>query len=146
MKNTTLFSVYLCISCAPPAVSGQGKDAKNAMVQSALHSNQDLTSHVEGIPGVDMNNLGQYKDSIQVRGSNVQFELYFEGTLCRDIQYKFEQHADSLLITQIVEKCVRTLTAYGVRGTIGGLTSGSYQLMVTWGLPYVLAKKEIHVR
>lgn len=146
MKTVTLFSVCLCISCAPLVISGQGKEAKTPMVQFASDSNQALTSHVEGIPGVDLNNLGRYKDSIQITGSNVQFELYFEGSLCRDIQYKLEQHADSLLITQIVDRCVRTLTAYGIRGTIGGLTSGKYQLIVTRGMPYILAKKEILVR
>lgn len=146
MKTITLFSVCLCISCASPAVSGQGKDAKKPMVQSASDSDQALTSHVEGIPGVDLNNLGRYKDSIQIAGSNVQFELYFEGSFCRDIQYKLEQRADSLLVIQSVDACVRTLTAYGVRGTIDGLDSGKHQLIVTRGVPYILVKKEILVR
>jgi hypothetical protein len=145
MKAVTLLGVCLCLSCAPPAIGGQGKEAKKPMTESTSDSNQALTSHIEGIPGIDLNNLGRYKDSIQVTGSKVQFELYFEGALCREIRYILEQHADSLLITQVVDACVRTMTAYGVRGTISGLASGKYQLIVTRGIPYILTKKAILV-
>lgn len=73
---------------------------------------------VEAIPGINMKNVSEMRDSVKVDCDSITNSIYFGASDCKEVRYKFERRDDSLLILLLAEKCYRHQQGYGVRGAV----------------------------
>lgn len=129
MKYASVFGCLLFLACGFLGAKSQDRQDTTSS-HGIVNTSQNPNAEMEGVPGVSLNNIDQFKDSLKLIDSTFTFEVFFDGSACREIRYAFGARLDTLMVSQVAERCVRTKTGYGVRGKIRNIKPGKYQFVV----------------